>query len=150
MSIKDKSARNVVHYIVDHGGTLTNVLHTICAQAIGRQMLNDKDGVSGSTPLHCASKSGHLHVLESLLQLGATANSKNNHAQSPLHFAARYGRIETVRRLLRSNASVINECDDDGMTALHTASMNGHDKVVQLLLQNGALLHKFVNRKWQH
>ena len=142
MSIKDKSARNVLHFIVGHGGGLIGVLHTICTTDIGRQLLNDKDGATGATPLHCASKTGHLPFLESLLTLGATANSKNHASQSPLHFAARYGRVNTVRRLLQSNAGTINECDGEGMTALHIASMNGHDRVVQVLLHNGALLHK--------
>lgn len=47
----------------------------------------------------------------------------------------RYGRLNAVRRLLQSECSsnIINECDGDGMTALHIASQNGHIRVVQLL-----------------
>jgi transient receptor potential cation channel subfamily A protein 1 len=107
------------------------------------ELLNERDH-SGCTPLHYAAKEGSLRSIHSLLQLGASINPKNNDNQSPLHLAARYGRFHTVRRLLASPRGhlIINEMDGEGMTGLHIAAAHGHSRIVQLLLQRGALLHR--------
>lgn len=56
----------------------------------------------------------------------------------------RYGRYNTVRQLLDSEKGtfIINESDGEGLTPLHIASQQGHTRVVQLLLNRGALLHR--------
>lgn len=89
-------------------------------------------------------KKGHIRSLENLIRLGACINLKNNNNESALHFAARYGRFNTVRQLLDSEKGtfIINECDGEGLTPLHIASKEGHTRVVQLLLNRGALLHR--------
>lgn len=79
---------------------------------------------SGCSPLHYASREGHIRSLENLIRLGACINLKNNNNESPLHFAARYGRYNTVKQLLDSEKGtfIINECDGTGGTPLHIAS----------------------------
>lgn len=59
----------------------------------------------------------------------------------------RYGRYNTVRQLLDSEKGtfIINEGDGEGMTPLHIASQQGHTRLVQLLLNRGALLHRDHN-----
>ena len=59
----------------------------------------------------------------------------------------RYGRYNTVRQLLDSEKGtfIINESDGEGLTPLHIASKQGHTRVVQLLLNRGALLHRDHN-----
>jgi transient receptor potential cation channel subfamily A protein 1 len=52
-------------------------------------LLNEVDDY-GCTPLHYASKAGHLSTIERLITLGAFLNIKNKEKQSPLHFAARF------------------------------------------------------------
>ncbi len=96
------------------------------------------------TPLHYASRDGQFKTIQSLLQMGAVINLKDNDNKSPLHFAARYGRLHTARHLLESHKGhlIINEMDGDGATPLHIAAANGHSKIVQLLLLKGALLHR--------
>lgn len=56
----------------------------------------------------------------------------------------RYGRVNTCRTLLSTaeGSFVINEVNQEGKTALHMASEAGHVKVVALLMQRGALLHR--------
>lgn len=70
-----------------------------------------------------------------------------NYIEAPLIYRYRYGRYNTVRQLLDSEKGtfIINESDGEGMTPLHIASQQGHTRVVQLLLNRGALLHRDHN-----
>jgi len=90
-------------------------------------LLNEKDN-TGCSPLHYASRGGHIRSLESLIRLGACVNIKNYNGESPLHFGARYGRYNIVKRLLNSEkgAFIINESDGEGLTPLHIASQQGN------------------------
>lgn len=69
---------------------LTNHLCTskVQSKASLLQLLNEKDK-TGCSPLHYASREGHIRSLENLIRLGACINLKNNNNESPLHFAAR-------------------------------------------------------------
>ncbi|XP_017840949.2 LOW QUALITY PROTEIN: transient receptor potential cation channel subfamily A member 1 [Drosophila busckii] len=146
ISVKDAAARNVLHFVIMNGGRLTDFAEQVAScqtQAQLQLLLNEKDNM-GCSPLHYASRDGHIRSLENLIRLGACINLKNNNNESPLHFAARYGRYNTVRQLLDSEKGsfIINESDGAGMTPLHIASQQGHTRVVQLLLNRGALLHR--------
>ncbi|UYV81943.1 TRPA1 [Cordylochernes scorpioides] len=142
----DVCNRNLMHHIVLSGGNLETFTNQICQLKHGCKlinMLNERDFL-GCTPMHYASRTGHLKTIQSLLRLGAAINLKNNDNQSPLHFAAKYGRYNTVRQLLDNTRGhlIINEMDGEGRTPLHIASQSGHTRVVQLLLVRGALLHR--------
>jgi ankyrin repeat protein len=39
----------------------------------------------GETPLHFASRNGHLEVVKYLKSVGADINAKNNNSWTPLH-----------------------------------------------------------------
>ncbi|KAJ8954916.1 hypothetical protein NQ318_016856 [Aromia moschata] len=152
INIKDVNRRNVLHLVVMNGGRLEQFAAEVSEVNISKskesllQLLNEKD-ITGCCPLHYASREGHIKSLENLIRLGACINLKNNNNESPLHFAARYGRYNTVRQLLDSEKGtfIINESDGDGLTPLHIASQQGHTRVVQLLLNRGALLHRDHN-----
>nr|XP_017028043.1 transient receptor potential cation channel subfamily A member 1 isoform X3 [Drosophila kikkawai] len=146
ISVKDAAARNVLHFVIMNGGRLTDFAEQVAncqTHAQLQLLLNEKDSM-GCSPLHYASRDGHIRSLENLIRLGACINLKNNNNESPLHFAARYGRYNTVRQLLDSEKGsfIINESDGAGMTPLHISSQQGHTRVVQLLLNRGALLHR--------
>ncbi|XP_062543504.1 transient receptor potential cation channel subfamily A member 1 isoform X2 [Armigeres subalbatus] len=149
ISLKDVNSRNVLHLVIMNGGRLDDFAKEVsCTQseAYLLLLLNEKDE-TGCSPLHYASREGHIRSLENLIRLGACINLKNNNNESPLHFAARYGRYNTVRQLLDSEKGtfIINESDGEGLTPLHIASKEGHTRVVQLLLNRGALLHRDHN-----
>nr|XP_029722327.1 transient receptor potential cation channel subfamily A member 1-like isoform X1 [Aedes albopictus] len=149
ISLKDVNSRNVLHLVIMNGGRLDEFAKEVsCTQSETYLLLllNEKDE-TGCSPLHYASREGHIRSLENLIRLGACINLKNNNNESPLHFAARYGRYNTVRQLLDSEKGtfIINESDGEGLTPLHIASKEGHTRVVQLLLNRGALLHRDHN-----
>uniref|UniRef100_A0A8W7MUE8 Ion transport domain-containing protein n=1 Tax=Anopheles arabiensis TaxID=7173 RepID=A0A8W7MUE8_ANOAR len=149
ISLKDANSRNVLHLVIMNGGCLDEFAKEVCrtqSEIYLLQLLNEKDD-AGCSPLHYASREGHIRSLENLIRLGACINLKNNNNESPLHFAARYGRYNTVRQLLDSEKGtfIINESDGEGLTPLHIASQQGHTRVVQLLLNRGALLHRDHN-----
>ncbi|CAH0716261.1 unnamed protein product, partial [Brenthis ino] len=148
VELKDINSRNVLHLVVMNGGRLEDFAATCkgrCERSLVK-LLNEKDN-TGCSPLHYASREGHIRSLQNLIHLGASINLKNNNNESPLHFAARYGRYHTACQLLDSDKGtfIINESDGEGLTPLHIASREGHTRVVQLLLNRGALLHRDHN-----
>ncbi|XP_030838803.1 transient receptor potential cation channel subfamily A member 1-like isoform X3 [Strongylocentrotus purpuratus] len=141
--VTDAESRNVLHIAIIHGGNIKELKVFANTQDTFASLLNERDS-HGCTPMHYATQRGNIVCVESLIDLGATVNLKNKAKQSPLHFAARYGRLNSIKRLLDSKIgpNIINDTDGEGMTALHIAALFGHQKVVQLLLLRGALLHK--------
>ncbi|XP_069176074.1 transient receptor potential cation channel subfamily A member 1 [Procambarus clarkii] len=147
-AIRDVTDKNLLHVVIMNGGSVSELLtlkHAKDAWWKSRIsiMLNEQDSL-GWSPLHYASRTGHVSSLASLLRLGASVRTKDNRNESPLHFAAKYGRYNTVRQLVESSSGflILNECNDEGKTALHIASEEGHTRVVQLLIRKGALLHR--------
>ncbi|XP_041357845.1 transient receptor potential cation channel subfamily A member 1-like [Gigantopelta aegis] len=135
--VRDQHNRNFLHIAIKFGGKLSDFADSV---ELVKCHLNEKDDY-GCTPLHYASKEGHLMAINDLLDMGAVINTKNNDKQSPFHFAARYGRLNTCKRLLESEQgpNIINETDAKGRTALHVASMNGNTKILSLLMKKGAV-----------
>jgi len=134
--LKDANYRNVLHLVIMNGGRLQDfAMEVNKAQSNCHliELLNEKDN-TGCSPLHYASREGHIRSLENLIRLGAVINLKNNNNESPLHFAARYGRFNTVRQLLDSEKGtfIINESDGEGLTPLHIASQQGHTRVINI------------------
>ena len=72
----------------------------------------------GNTPLHLASRNGHVKVAEMLLDLGVDSNARNNYNTIPLHFASQGGHLKLVQMLLDRCADV-NVRDENYRTSLH-------------------------------
>ncbi|KAL4524715.1 hypothetical protein Ndes2526B_g06907 [Nannochloris sp. 'desiccata'] len=93
------------------------------------------DGKSGYTPLHYASRAGHMAIVKVLIEAGAAVNAATTAGgATPLHRAAYAGHTNIVEVLLHSGAS-LHLADADGQTALYKATQQGHSEVVELLQQ---------------
>ena len=100
--------------------------------------VNEQDEKDGSTPLHAASREGHVEVVNILIQAGGDVNCKEKWGWTPLHEASYNGHVEVVKRLIRAGGDVNEQDEEDGSTPLHDASENGHVEVITALLAAGA------------
>ena len=100
--------------------------------------VNEKDpSVDGATALIIASFTGHLNVVQLLLDEGAEVDAKGNDGRAALFAAFQNGHLEVVQALLAKGADIDAQMNN-GATALIVASQNGHLEVVQALLAKGA------------
>ncbi|KAK9822236.1 hypothetical protein WJX81_003275 [Elliptochloris bilobata] len=95
----------------------------------------DQDGWSA---LHFAAAGGHSDVVEELLAHGARLQP-DCQGRLPLHLAALSSKAGAVAALLRSSHAQVDARDASGCTALHRAAAQGHQGVLQILLQHGAV-----------
>ncbi|KAH9032783.1 ankyrin repeat-containing domain protein [Lactarius pseudohatsudake] len=97
----------------------------------------DAASVAGHTPLHRASKKGHVVIVWLLLQHGADISAQDEDYSTPLHLASSDEGLDVARLLLDHGANAEAE-DQDGWTPLHLASSRGKTETVRLLLVRGA------------
>uniref|UniRef100_A0A4X2LR40 Transient receptor potential cation channel subfamily A member 1 n=1 Tax=Vombatus ursinus TaxID=29139 RepID=A0A4X2LR40_VOMUR len=138
--IKDYFGRNFLHLTVLQPYGLKNLKQEFLQMQYIKNLAMDED-IDGCTPLHYACSHGVPLSVNNLLCLDGSICIKSKDNKSPLHFAANFGRINTCQRLVRdmTDTRLLNEGDQNGMTPLHLAAKNGHDKVVKFLLKKGAL-----------
>jgi hypothetical protein len=99
--------------------------------------VNTKCGRRGS-PLHAASRKGHIDVVRLLLDHGADVNLRGGHGTTALR-RAYMGRHFEVMRLLLEHGADVEKLDIDAFgTLVHNASFRGQVEVVHLLLQHNA------------
>jgi len=91
------------------------------------------------TPLHRASREGHLDAAALLLEYSAPVAASDGVGCTPLHRAASIGH-RLVADLLINHRAPLSTSDNNGMTPLHRAVTSGHCDVVKLLLERGAMV----------
>jgi ankyrin repeat protein len=96
--------------------------------------VNVKCGDHGS-PLHAASRMGHLDAARVLLTHGVDVNTTNKSGRTPLCSAYDGGHLDIMRLLLEHGADVNVHYDGGANGLLHDASYYGRLDFVHLLLQ---------------
>lgn len=84
--------------------------------------LNQKDTVSGSTPLISSIVFGKSDIAELLIDAGADVNETNADGSSPVYVAAFFCRTETLKKLLTAHADK-NIPNKFGSTALEVVTI---------------------------
>ncbi|MCJ8744730.1 hypothetical protein PDJAM_G00122030 [Pangasius djambal] len=131
---KSKQKKSALHFAAEYGRI--NTCHRLLETMTDTRLLNEGDE-NGMTPLHLASRGGHVKVVELLLRKGALFHSDYK-GWSCLHHAAAEGYTQTMDSLLTSNIKLLDKTDGDGNTALHLAARAGHVAAIRLLLSRGA------------
>ncbi|XP_033751574.1 palmitoyltransferase ZDHHC17-like [Pecten maximus] len=99
-------------------------------------------GDLNSTPLHWATRQGHLKMVVQLMSLGADPTLRDGEGCSCIHLAAQFGHTAIVAYLI-AKGNDVDMVDQHGMTALMYASYRifAYDPV-RMLLTFGASLDK--------
>ncbi|KAI1886982.1 hypothetical protein AGOR_G00201360 [Albula goreensis] len=97
---------------------------------------------AGCTPLHWATDGGHLPVIAHMIQDGCEVDERDgvSHWTPLMRVSAVGGNVAVASLLIKAGADV-NARDKNGKTPLMVAVLNNHEKLVQLLLENGADHH---------
>jgi len=94
---------------------------------------------NGATPLYVAAQNGHLHVVKTLVSLGADMEKgMDQYGETPLFVAAEKGHLDIVRHLVERGANIDVIAGSGKYTPLITAVVNGSPEVVDYLLKQCA------------
>ncbi|ETW08612.1 hypothetical protein H310_01154 [Aphanomyces invadans] len=119
-----------------------NLLHCQILADVHHADVNDISAVStdefgrGQTPLHIASRYGHVEIVKYLLSLHAVPNFQDHDGNTPLHYASNEPVAEVF--LTHNGKCNPNIPNNRGQVPLHLAAMRGDIGVVSLLVHHGA------------
>uniref|UniRef100_A0A8C8G326 Ion transport domain-containing protein n=1 Tax=Oncorhynchus tshawytscha TaxID=74940 RepID=A0A8C8G326_ONCTS len=119
---KSKQKKSALHFAAEYGRI--NTCHRLLESMTNTRLLNEGDE-RGMTPLHLASRGGHVIVVDLLLRKGALFH---RYSTSDLENQGLY---------LFTTFPILNH-DYKGWTSLHLAAREGHVAAVTLLLDRGA------------
>ncbi|MBM3769899.1 MAG: hypothetical protein FJW27_01140 [Acidimicrobiia bacterium] len=100
--------------------------------------VNAKETWNGQTVLMWAAAEGDSAMVSALLKIGADLHARSNGGTTPFVFAVRKGDVRTVQAMLAAGADVNEKRPGDLATPLLVAIINGHEDLVDLLLDKGA------------
>jgi ankyrin repeat protein len=89
------------------------------------------------TPLHLASRNGHVKAACRLIEGGADVTVADGEGNTPLHLALQYNQVDTACMLMEHGAG-LNAQNNIGTTPLHIASFLGQVGVARILIERGA------------
>lgn len=94
-------------------------------------------------PLHVAAHYAKLDVIELLVSAGFDSGAKDKQSQTPLHILAKNSKSDAILCgifLILHNPKLLKARDFEGSTPLHLAVQNNNQKMVSLLIENGACI----------
>ncbi|XP_060079123.1 NF-kappa-B inhibitor cactus-like [Ylistrum balloti] len=95
---------------------------------------------NGQTCLHVAAESSHFVVLKQLLSKGSDINTMDGKSgRTVLHYAAETNNTQLLAFLLQDYKVRVDARTYGGQTPLMLAQGRGHNAIVQMLLQAGAV-----------
>lgn len=98
-----------------------------------------KDAV-GDTALHVAVQTQRISAVRLCMSHGADINGRNNYGDTTFHHAIRNEGETAILEFVLAHGGDVNGCNNKGESPLHEAARNGHVKIVQLLVLQGANL----------
>jgi ankyrin repeat protein len=97
--------KSVSKPIIDiHAAVLTGNLEAVKQHIEAGTDINQKEAMSGSTPLMSAATFNKTEIAKALINANADLTIKNNDGGTVLHTAAFFGRIEIVQLLMDAKA----------------------------------------------
>lgn len=87
-----------------HEAVLSGNLEVVKQHIKAGTNINEKEPMSGSTPLVSAATFGKTDIAKALIDAGAGLTTSNNDGTTPLHSAAFFCRVEIVQLLIDANA----------------------------------------------
>ena len=97
--------------------------------------IHHKTGDYGQSPLHIASETGHLAVIDVLIEYGANINATDNSGSTPLHEALN---ADTLKLLLKYGADPNVQEQNRGNTKLMWCCIAKDMASITALIENGA------------
>eukprot|EP00051_Salpingoeca_urceolata_P022453 m.365485 g.365485 ORF g.365485 m.365485 type:complete len:291 (-) comp19973_c0_seq1:196-1068(-) len=99
----------------------------------------DGADADGRTPLHWTTFHGKSKMMKYLLSLGANPALKDFEGRTPLHLSTGSDSSKCTKQLLKKlPPELVDEPDNENMTALHWAAFHDHPKHLGQLLNAGA------------
>jgi hypothetical protein len=119
--ISAKTTQTVIKPSIDiHGAVLTGNIEAVKQHIEAGTDINQKEAMSGSTPLMSAATFNKPEIAKVLINANADLSVKNNDGGTALHTAAFFGRIEIVQLLIDAKADKTVR-NNYGATARETA-----------------------------
>ena len=119
-----------------HYATFCGLYNVVKVLAVGPRYVNSQYFDDGLTPLHLASRQGHLDIARFLVEHSANVAAQDQGGSTPLHLASERGHLDLARLLVEHGANAVAQ-DQHGSTPLHLASGRGYLDLVQFLVVQG-------------
>lgn len=144
LAARAAKGRSILHYVAAAGNR--PLLNILLAKGADISVRNQ----NGETPLHTALENGKEAMAVKLIDAGADilSSASGKPILAYVHAGTSRPVVEKLISAVRAAGGDISHCTPDGHTALHYASRRGYDRLVGILIANGADV--FATNKYGH